>query len=121
MEKKSFYLAMTGQLACLLLAFSPFAPFLGMLVVAGFVGPVLVLFALTGGVEAGRDADLFVSASFLVLGVLCALLALASFYRAAGAAERQEPGMARFAVVTGLTMILAPVVMYLSYRSLGIG
>ena len=121
MSKGAFRLAIAAQLGLVLLALSPLGPLLGVIVVVVFVTPVLVLFALTGGVAGGQDADLFVAASFLAAGVLGALLALACFYRAAGEAERDEPELVRRWIATGIGIGCVPVVMYLSYRALGIG
>jgi len=120
MEKRRFYFSIAGHLAVLLLAVSPLAPIVGIAVVAFFVAPVLALFAGVGGVSGGHDADLFVAASFLAVGALAALVALAFFYRAAGELENEAPEIARQWIARGLSIGLAPIVMFLCYRSLGI-
>ncbi|MEE4288305.1 MAG: hypothetical protein V2J14_02960 [Erythrobacter sp.] len=121
MSRRALYLALAAQLGLVLVALSPVAPLLGLIVVAVFVVPVLALFALTGGVAGGQDADLFVAASFLAVGALGALLALVCLYKAAVEAEQDEPGHARRWVATGLGIACAPLVMYLSYHALGVG
>lgn len=120
MAKGAFYGLLAAHAALVLFALSPLAPMLGMIVAGFFVVPVLILFAVAGGVANGQDADLFVAFSFLTIGVVFALVALACFYRAADAAQKGDPGTARSRAMTGITLVNIPLVMYLCYRSLQI-
>ncbi|MCK0098146.1 hypothetical protein MWU38_02010 [Qipengyuania sp. S6317L1] len=117
--KLKFSVAVYGAL--ILLSLSPVAPLLGLIVALVFVAPVLALFALAGGIAGGYDADQFVAASFLALGTLSAFTALFLLYRAATAAEEGERDSARMMVSFAISVVTAPAVMYLCYRSLGIG
>ena len=117
--KLKFSVAIHGAL--ILLALSPLAPLLGIMVALVFVAPVLALFALGGGIAGGHDADLFVTGSFLALGTLGAFTALFLLYRAAADAEEGERDSARMMVSLAISVVTAPAVMYLCYRSLGIG
>ena len=121
MTKGKLKFSVAAHGALILLSLSPLAPLLGMVVALTFVAPVLALFAFGGGIAGGYDADLFVTGSFLALGTLGAFIALFFLYRAAADAEGGERDSARTMVGLAMSVVSAPLVMYLSYRSLGIG
>lgn len=118
MTKSAFrgYLALLVVLV--LFSLSPFAFFGGLIVVAALFVPLMFIVKALGGEVSGHTVDGLVAMTFTGFSVVLALIAFWLLYRAADRADKGDDHGARRVTAASISLLTAPVVIYLCYNAL---
>lgn len=116
---KSAFIGYLAFLAVLVLfSLSPFAFLGGLVVIALLFVPFMLLVKALGGEVSGNTIDGLVTTTFTGFCIVLALTAFWLFYRAADRAGKGDDRGSRSSTALGLSLLTAPLVIYLCYNAL---